>query len=251
MTKKFGVKEVVDGTFYDYATGKPALFLDTLKLSNLENNAETSYIQGGQGNPRIMAFDYNRTATFNIQDALMNPTSLAMQSGTEVIKEVAQAHKREALVAVAGDTAGSVEVSLAEAPLDGSVTVYKAGDFSAEITPTTVAQVLVIDEVDLAVGEEVEVFYQYETSAETEQVIISSDKYGGYYKFVGSTIIRNAKTNKDEAFEIEMPKVKIMSNWTLNMSPEGEPAVFDMALDCFKELGSTEMVKLKMLGEVE
>lgn len=46
---KFGVKEVMDVTFYDTATGAPALYLDTLKLSSLENKADESFARGGKG----------------------------------------------------------------------------------------------------------------------------------------------------------------------------------------------------------
>lgn len=239
---RFGVKEVADVIFYDLSTGKPVLFLDSLKMSNLENNAETSYVQGGKGNARILGFDYNRTATFSLQDSLMNPKALSMQAGAEVKKGIVKAHKREVLEVVAGS------VALAEAPVAGSVTVYQTTDgydHGTEVVPTTVAQDLALP---AGTTGKVVVYYQYETSANAEQIIISSDKYSGFYKVVGLTVIRNAQTNVDEAFEIEVPKAKIMSNWSLNMSPEGEPAVFDMQLDVFKDTNSTDMVKLTRLG---
>lgn len=241
---RFGVKEVADVIFYDFLTGKPVLFLDSLKMSNLENNAETSYIQGGKGNARILGFDYNRTATFTLQDSLMNPKALAMQSGAEVKKGIVEAHKREVLDVV-GDA-----VTLAEAPVAGSVTVYETTDgydHIVEVKPSAEAQELTFT-ADSVKSPKVVVYYKYETTEDAEQVIISSDKYSGFYKIVGLTVIRNAKTNQDEAFEIEVPKAKIMSNWTLNLSPEGEPAVFDMQLDVFKDNDNSDMVKLTRIG---
>jgi hypothetical protein len=216
--------------------------LDTLKLSNLENNAETSYIQGGKGNGRIMGFDYNRTATFSVQDALMRPDALAMQAGATLSKGVVQVHKREVLTVVAN------AVSLAKAPKTGTVTVYTTADgftHGAEVVPTAVAQSLTLP-ADTA--GQVIVYYQYDSSASAERIVISSDKYAGFYKVVGLTVIRNADSNTDEAFEIVLPKAKIMSEWTLNMTPEGEPAVFDMKLDVFKELATNEMVRLTRIG---
>lgn len=240
---RFGVKEVCDVIFYDLANGgKPALFLDSLKMSNLENDAETSYVQGGKGNARIMSFDYNRTATFTLQDSLMNPKSIAMQAGAEVVKGAVNAHKREVLDVVAD------KVTLKEAPIDGTVTVYKTTDgydHLQEVTPVTVAQVL---SLPASTTGKVIVYYQYETTADAEQIIISSDKYSGFYKVVGHTVIRNANTNRDEAFEIEVPKAKIMSAFAINLTPEGDPAVFDMTLDVFKPDNSTDMVKLTRLG---
>ena len=37
---KFGAKEVMDVVFYDIATNKPVLFLDTLKTSSIETTAQ-------------------------------------------------------------------------------------------------------------------------------------------------------------------------------------------------------------------
>ena len=46
---KYGIKEVMDVCFYDTVTGKPVLFLDTLKMSNIDNTAEESFARGGRG----------------------------------------------------------------------------------------------------------------------------------------------------------------------------------------------------------
>ena len=59
---RYGIKEVADCTFYriDDQTGQPAepvLYLDTLKVSTLEQTAESVYAQGGKGNPRLIGWD--------------------------------------------------------------------------------------------------------------------------------------------------------------------------------------------------
>jgi len=247
---RFGVKEVADVIFYDLANSeKPVMFLDTLKMSNLENDAETSYVQGGKGNGRILGWDYNRTATFTLQDALMNPKMVAMQAGAEVKKGVVTAHKREVLEAV-DDGGTATTVTLSESPISGKTTVYSTEDgydHGTEVTPTAEAQAMTFVPTDVPIGSKVVVYYQYETSVNAEQIVISSDKYAGYYKVVGHTVIRNAKTNIDEAFEIEVPKAKIMSNFALNLTPDGDPAVFDITLDVFKT-DNNDMVKLTRIG---
>src|SRR5690606_2418725 len=123
---------------------------------------------------------------------LMNPKSIAMQAGVEVYKGKVKAHKREVLDVV------NDSVTLEVAPVAGSVTVYKTTDgydHLEEIIPESVAQ-----ELDLPAGTtgKVVVYYQYETSEDSEQIVIKSDKYSGYYKVVGLTVIRNAETNVDE-----------------------------------------------------
>ena len=69
---KFGIKEVADVIFFDIATGKPVLFFDTLKTSSIENAAETTDATGGRGNAKLITWNYSRTATLQMQDALLS-----------------------------------------------------------------------------------------------------------------------------------------------------------------------------------
>lgn len=58
MLKRYGIKEVCDVTFYkinkDNTIGAPVLYLDTLKVSTVEQTAENVSARGGKGNPELM-----------------------------------------------------------------------------------------------------------------------------------------------------------------------------------------------------
>lgn len=64
---KFGSREVANVVFkakYQMTLGnrtfykdEPVLYFDTLKTSGFEGQATTTYAQGGQGNPRLVAWD--------------------------------------------------------------------------------------------------------------------------------------------------------------------------------------------------
>ena len=56
---QYGIKEVCDFVFYDIATGIPVLYLDTLKVSTVEQTGEVVYAQGGKGNPKLIGWDLN------------------------------------------------------------------------------------------------------------------------------------------------------------------------------------------------
>ena len=77
---KFGVKEVMDVTFYDTVTGKPVLFCDTLKVTSLDNKASQSFARGGKGNPKLLIWDYDRESAMTISDALLSPKSFEILS---------------------------------------------------------------------------------------------------------------------------------------------------------------------------
>lgn len=241
---RFGVKDVANVTFYNLVTGEPELYLDSLKLSNLENASEQVYAQGGSGNPRLVGWDYNRTSVFNIQDALLNPKAIAMQTGNALEKKIETIHARKVLGVQ--DNAGTAEITLPKAPIEGTVFVYKTTDGieqTEKVDGVTIADTK-ITATGLVAGEQVIVYYQYETTQEAEVITISSDKFGGYYKVVGDTLWRNERNGADELVQLVIPKAKIISTFNINMAPDGDPSVFDFNLDVFKETGSTDMVRI-------
>ena len=88
---KFGIREICDVVLKRKAAGyfgklyldknMPVLYFDTLKTSSLEGQATTVYAQGGKGNPRLVAWEGDRTVTFTMEDALISPESFSILSG--------------------------------------------------------------------------------------------------------------------------------------------------------------------------
>lgn len=243
---RFGVKEVANLTLYDLKTGEPALFLDSLKLTNVENSAEESFATGGQGGGRLIGWNYGRTAVFNVQDALLNPKAIAMQAGTELEKKVEDIYVREVLTGVAGAT--DTEVKLSHVP-SNTVKLYITEDGYGHDTKIATADMVVtgdkvaVPNAVLADGKQVIAYYTRKSVSEAEIITISSSKFGGYYKAIGDTFWRNEANGEDEMVQIVIGKAKITSNFTLTMQPDGDPSVFDFNLDVFKEAGSDDMIK--------
>jgi len=243
---RFGVKEVANVTLYNLETGKPELFLDTLKLSNLENSAESVSANGGSGSPKLVSWDFNRTATFNVQDALLNPKALSMQAGTELVRGEEIIYERE--VKYISSTSTAVELSYTPETV-GNITVYVTKDgyaHDSELVEGTdfsvVGKDLTVSKA-LGTGEKVIVYYTHKVVT-AETITIKSDKFGGYYKVVGDTLWRNEATGKDEKVQLVIDKAKVSSAFTLTMQPDGEPSVFDFNLEVFKSPNSTDMVKM-------
>lgn len=245
---RFGVKEVADVMFINLVTNKVDLFLNTLKMSNLENANESSYATGGQGDGRLVGWDFGRTANFVLQDALLNPKAIAMQAGTELEQKAEKIYERIVTVAT-DDGSGNSKITLEHTPV-GEVQVVKSSDGYAHEADIPNASVTVsgsditVPSAALAVGEQVIVYYTWESAATAEVITIKSDKFGGFYRVVGKTFWRNEATGLDEKVQILIPKAKISSSFTLTMQPSGDPSVFDFNLDVFKDPTSTDMVKL-------
>lgn len=93
---KYGVREICDVVLRAKAAQKignkifykhePVMYFDTLKTSSLEGAATTVYAQGGRGNSRLMAWEGERTVTFNMEDALISPEGLAILTGAGLVE---------------------------------------------------------------------------------------------------------------------------------------------------------------------
>lgn len=247
---RYGLKEVIDAIFYDSVTGKPKLFFNTLKMSNLETSADSVYANGGQGSPRLIGWDFNKTQTLTMQDALVSPESLGMLAGEDAKTGVALIEEREETVVASVDTTEGTATITAKNPVKSAIAntfVYKTHGaiLGTELIVETIADVTItIDNTTagLVVGDAVSLFYTFESGATAKTVTISADKFPGYYKVVGKTLLR-AESGADEKFQVVIHKAKLQPNFTLTMDSENV-SVFDFNLDIFKAVNSKSMVEL-------
>lgn len=249
--QKFGIKEVADVTFYDQ-DNKPVLFFDSLKMVNQEHSGETTYARGGRGNPKLIGWNYNREVTFNMQDALLSQKTMALLAGTEV--------ETGATITVFEELVldESLEADLTKLPDGGTPTflavyieddedievVDTAGDTAISyafsegtITLTNGASVV----TSAAEGDTLIVSYTYESATATK-VVFNSDDYPGTYKIVGDSVIRNSN-GVDVAYQTVVYKAKLMPGFTIEMTAEGDPSVFDFAIDVMEQDGGKGMIE--------
>ena len=92
---RFGVREICNVVLKAKAAQKvgkkifyknePVMYFDTLKTSSMEGQSSTVYAQGGRGNPRLVAWEGERTVTFTMEDALISPEGLSILTGAGLI----------------------------------------------------------------------------------------------------------------------------------------------------------------------
>ena len=108
---RYGIKEVADVTFYeikdDGTPGKPVLFLDTLKVSTIEQTAEQVDARGGKGNPKLITWDYGKEITVNVEDALFSPKSMSIMLGDGTVQQGGGAYIMKTCVVRMAETANS------------------------------------------------------------------------------------------------------------------------------------------------
>ena len=111
---RYGIKEVADVTFYtiDAATGKPdkpVLYLDTLKVSTIEQTAETVDARGGKGNPKLVTWDYGKEITVSIEDALFSAKSMAIMFGDGTVSQGSLLVQKTATIRMGAASSGKVK----------------------------------------------------------------------------------------------------------------------------------------------
>lgn len=227
---RYGIKEVADVTFYALDTNEqpthPVLYLDTLKVSTIEQTAEEATANGGKGNAPLIVWDYGKEITVTLEDALFSPKSLAMMFGDvngidETNKTIKKTVRKEA---VASD--GSVTLN-GKRIVPDEIKYYNAeGGPETDKNEQAVYAVLTLNV----------------KSAQTIEV--SANSFPGAYYVTGDTYARNEANGMDEFFQFIIPKAKVQSENTITMEADGDPSVFNMSL---KVLRPKDGVMMKLV----
>ena len=276
---RYGIKEVADVTFYsinaDGSRGAPALYLDTLKVSTIEQTAETADARGGKGNPKLITWDYGKEISVTIEDALFSAKSMAIMFGNGTVSDNANDSITRTVAIRVGADGKLPEFFTADvydATAKGAVRkkVYmKANDIPTDgvgYTASGLSIVSLTDEkgqvysdikFDGAAEADVtswtgftktanagqKVFVTYNVAATTRTIVISGDSFPGTYYVVGDTYARSDVTGADQFFQFIIEKAKVTSENTITLEAEGDPSVFSMNLTVLRpEAG--EMMKL-------
>ena len=74
----------------------PVLYLDTLKVSTIEQTAEEAEARGGKGNAALIAWDYGKEINVTLEDALFSAKSMAIMFGNGTVKSFDSSKKTDA-----------------------------------------------------------------------------------------------------------------------------------------------------------
>lgn len=240
---RYGIKEVADVTFYEIdesgKPGAPVLFLDTLKVSNVEQTAESTSARGGKGNAELVMWDYGKEVSVSIEDALFSPKSMAVMYGVDPNEA---SEFKNGSSAIMKTVRKEDVVSIAES---GSTGIFKINGKNVNVSnvkfydeKNTVAEISATKIPESAVYATATI-----TATSAQEIIISADSFPGTYYITGDTYARSETTGKDECFQFIIPKAKMQSEVTLTMEAEGDPSTFSMNLKVLRPANG-EMMKL-------
>lgn len=214
MLDLYGIKEVADVVFWDTETGNPVLYLDTLKVSTIEETADQTEARGGKGNPPLIIWDYGKEITLTLEDALFSMKSLSiMHNSTGAVDTSVSAVKRGGKFT----TDANASIPTAIASLSG-LAIF--GEDGASVSSSDVAA-------------NTTYLYSYNQAISVgaaEQITVTSEDFPGTYRITGDTYARSQKTGKDEFFQFEVPLAKVNPEQTITMQADGDPSTFSMTV---------------------
>lgn len=213
----------------------PVLFLDTLKVSTLEQASEKTDATGGRGNAKLITWDYGKEITLSIEDALYTPASMAaiwagehgdLKNGvkdTTMIDRMEKIVAKRSFIVPAGNREGT--------PSEGNITAQ-----AVYYDPKTMEPFQ--DGTPIAEGEVVYKFTRsvaYEGNSIGNTIEISADKFPGTYKVVGETLVRDKATGEDQRFQFIIPEAKMSAESTsITLEADGDPVVFSFTMDVLR-----------------
>ena len=254
---RYGIKEVADVTFYELnQVGEPThpvLYLDTLKVSTIEQTAENSEARGGKGNAALIAWDYGKEINVTLEDALFSAKSMAIMFGNGTVKgyndEKSFIMKSEQFIAT--DTVLPTEATSADVAkvVSGWNQAYTGPDGKVykKINPKFYDAKGA--KVDALVKNE-KFFCSFDLNVDGAVIEISANSFPGTYYVTGDTYARSETTGKDEFFQFIIPKAKVQSENTITLEAEGDPSVFNMNLKVLRPADGV-MMKLVKYNLVE
>lgn len=232
---KYGIKEVADVMFYEIdANGQPStpvLYLDTLKVSTIEQTAEEAEAKGGKGNATLISWDYGKDITVTLEDALFSAKSMAIMFGNGTVAD--QTTLKKTISWRASATQTTVPTTW-EGPQGKTYTVPSTGVVTYDATGSSVTS--------FTSGEVYYSTFDMEVTGGT--IDVSANSFPGTYYVTGDTYARSEINGGDEFFQFIIPKAKVKSENTITLEAEGDPSVFNLSLHVLRPAGGGAMMKL-------
>lgn len=229
-----------------------------MKVSTIEQTAETSEARGGKGNPVLISWDYGKEINVSIEDALFSPKSMNIMFGsagaqlqavsgtvmkTSVVRIDSQGKLPSYFTAEVYDAnSGSAKKKIIMANPNSSS--LKADEVNYDNSNITIKEVVLEDGTSLtAVKDEAtwlsfaqenyagkKAFVKYEIKVNKSTITIDGNSFPGTYYVTGDTYARSDVDGKDQFFQFIIPKAKMQAENTITLEAEGDPSVFNMSL---------------------
>lgn len=222
---------------------KPVLYLDTLKVSTIEQTAESSDARGGKGNAALISWDYGKEINVTLEDALFSAKSMAIMFGNGQVVDFETAPGD---IEGTGKETGKYVMRTMQFVYDadkGLATTWT--DPKGKVVKMINPRYYTAEGVYFTVAPEglTRYFASFDVAVKGAVIVVSADSFPGTYYVTGDTYARSEASGNDEFFQFIIPKAKVQSENTITLEAEGDPSVFNMSLKVLRPADG-QMMKL-------
>lgn len=236
----------------------PVLFLDTLKVSTIEQTAENTEARGGKGNAALISWDYNKEINVTLEDALFSAKSMAIMFGNGLVKsyngEKAWIMKTEQFT-VTGAAITVTDLKTNGASFWSKTYVGPDGRVYNKVNPKFYKDNINATKRDdseaknMGDSDTLEMnttyFCTYDLKVAGSVIEVSANSFPGTYYITGDTYARSEASGTDEFFQFIIPRAKVTSENTITLEAEGDPSVFNMNLRVLRPADGVMMKLVK------
>lgn len=234
ILQRYGIKEVADVTFYeiDKVTGEPkapVLVLDSLKVTSIEQTAETTEARGGKGNAKLIVWDFGKEITITIEDALFSPKSLSIMMADGKVKNATNT-----VITKSARVVCKVDGAAPDIVIDGKkVDTNEVQEVKWYKPSTGTAAMTLMEDTNFEKGEVYVVTWKHKVK-QASTITITPDSFPDTYYVTGDTMVRSERTGRDEYFQFIIAKAKMQAEQTISLEAEGDPTTFNMSLQVLR-----------------
>lgn len=248
----YGIKEVADVTLYRIDGNNkytPVLYLDTLKVSTIEETASSADATGGKGNAKLISWDFGKEITVTLEDALFSMESMALMHGAlstpgNGVGGTVAGLKTEGNDKFFVQTARCLGVSTTATDLKSRVTLPAGIDEATDVAFYG-PQGAKVEGGAFKEGEWYIAQWKIKAGDNTQVIEISANSFPGTYKLEGTTYAREQSTGVDKFFKFEIPMAKMDPAQTITMQADGDPSTFSMTM---KVLRPSDGVMMRLIA---
>lgn len=210
----------------------------TLKTHNMTQSVDSTEIRGGQRNDVLATIKNNKTIEVTIEDVQQQREFIAMMLGAEVVKGNVDAYVLpQGLTAVTGG-----KVTLPQAPKDKNEVKFTKADGTAIASPSFGSNNTEVTLTGIKEGDIVYVSgYVYSAPADSQKMVISSDKFAGSYKMILDEQVFNTDMEVIARKQTVFHKVIPNDSFTLDGSAERAEKTTSYTFTVALEQGKTEL----------
>lgn len=233
MSYQFGIKEVLNCTFFDFTTGAQLFYADYMADSSIVSKAARLDLRGGQGNYKLLSFDHTKDMNFTAKMPLVDLNVLAMLTNKPLSIGATNVPKREVL------TSTTQAITLASTPVAGTLKIYlvtgrDVGTEQIAGTPSTPNQysitgrTVTLNATTAPDGTSFVTTYSYSAPATTATTMFTADKFANYVRCTGQGLITDQVTGALIPTVFDFKKMKAKNDWTIT---QNSTAATELSLD--------------------